>query len=310
MGAVTSDPHRHGARALAADAAVAALVPRFAAAGIDVLLLRGPAIAARLHDPGELRPYNDVDLLVAPASWEAARQVLAAAGLTPPLGGRALPSGMTDHAESWGWASAGTSVDLHRRVDGMPLDAAWTALAQGAAPLPVGGAAVLAPDAAGVALVVALHAAQHGRGDARVMDDLGRAVARLDEDVWRTALARARAADVERFLAAALAFTPEGAALAAALGAEGAPAGAGERLRLGTPPHGAFTVAHLGELPLARRPGYLARKVVPHPEFMRAQWPLARRGRAGLTAAYVQRLGWMARRAPAAVRAWRRAQRP
>lgn len=309
MGDPVSRDIRTGARALAADAAAARLVPAFAAAGIDVLVLRGPAIAAALYDPGEVRAYADVDLLVPAQRWEDARALLTARGLTPALAPEAIPDGLVDHAETWDWPAAGTSIDLHRRAEGLPTGAAWEVLATGSQTIAVAGAAVPVPGPAGVALVVALHAAQHGASDARLMDDLARAVRRLDEDTWRDALARARSAGAERLLAAGLSLRPEGRELAARIGAQATGLTAAERLRLGAVPDGAFTLAHLGTLSWSARPAYVARKVVPTAAFMRVTWPLARRGRLGLAAAYVQRLGWMCLQAPPALRAWRRARR-
>jgi hypothetical protein len=42
---------------------------------------------------------------------------------------------------------------------------------------------------------------------------------------------------------------------------------------------------------------------------MRVWYPVARRGPAGLTLAYLRRLGWLVVATPRALRSWRRARR-
>ncbi|MDX6664460.1 MAG: putative nucleotidyltransferase, partial [Solirubrobacteraceae bacterium] len=53
------------ARALVVDRATAEAAGAMSAAGVPVVLLKGPAIAQWLYDPCEQRGYSDADLLVA-----------------------------------------------------------------------------------------------------------------------------------------------------------------------------------------------------------------------------------------------------
>src|SRR3954466_16023283 len=54
----------------------AELVATFAGVGVDVLLLKGAALARLLYEPGERRGYVDVDVLVRPDHLKRAVSVL------------------------------------------------------------------------------------------------------------------------------------------------------------------------------------------------------------------------------------------
>jgi hypothetical protein len=106
-----------------------------AARGITVWVLKGMHTAYRYFPEPGTRPATDIDLLVAPDDWAAARDVLAGHGLTEkrhptqprdsawePPGARTVPSLSHVHAdEPW-------SIDLHRSLDRMPFEGLETAL--------------------------------------------------------------------------------------------------------------------------------------------------------------------------------------
>jgi hypothetical protein len=68
------------ARGLALEAISAEFVMRIEAAGVRVLVLKGPLLAQRLHGDVGSRASNDVDLLVARADLDAAARALAPRG--------------------------------------------------------------------------------------------------------------------------------------------------------------------------------------------------------------------------------------
>ncbi|HSI26006.1 MAG TPA: nucleotidyltransferase family protein, partial [Aeromicrobium sp.] len=158
---MSSDIER-AVHALALDGAAADVVRALAAANIAHLLLKGPAMAHWLYaeDPSS-RTYTDVDLLVSPADFEAAEDVIAGMGFLRPV------SGYRDRIESWvpesAWERPGappTFVDLHRGFHGVPVgawDSFWTVMDEQTALIEVGGAHMRIPDAAGCALIAALH---------------------------------------------------------------------------------------------------------------------------------------------------------
>jgi putative nucleotidyltransferase-like protein len=287
------------ARALAVDGATIEVVRELRRAGIEPILLKGPALAALLW-PGEPRPYSDADLLVADAA--AASDVLRGLGFVrmpvavePELG---LP-----HAHPWARAD-GAQVDLHVTLAGAgaaPADV-WAALEPRARVERVARCDVRVPDAVATALIAAMHAAQHR--DGRPLEDLRRALAALDLETWREAAALAERIDATISFTTGLRLLPDGAALAERFGMPDAAlvdaargAGSSTRLALG-----------FERLASARgvraKAALLARELAPPPDHMRWWSPLARRGHAGLAAAYLLRVAALLRDAPAGARAW------
>lgn len=297
------DAMRTAMRTLAVDATTARVLIAFEAAGVQSLLLKGPTLQPLWGS--EHRPYVDTDLLVAPSDLARAGEVLAGLGFALALDHSRHAAVSEPHAQEW--AAGGASIDLHWRVAG--IDAAperqWAVLFARAAATSIGGAAARAPDRAALALLVALHAAHHGTTAARPLEDLRRAVARLPREVWVEAVALAEELDAGEALASGLRVIPEGEALAAELDLA-AVSSTRRRLMATEQP-----AAALGLLTMLERRSIRAVRAVllPQPEFMRAKWPMARRGRAGLALAYAARLGARARGLPAAVRALRAARR-
>jgi hypothetical protein len=156
------------------------------AQGLELVLLRGAAIARRLYDEGERR-YSDIDLLVAEPNRVRVEEILrglAYSPYTPP-----------DRAQHWRRVSDGCVVDLHVTlwgVEGAP-DSLWRWMDAHRETLALGTRSIAVPDLAGTALVIALHASQHGSLVPHAKSDLARALVRFDRDVWRQAAAGARA---------------------------------------------------------------------------------------------------------------------
>lgn len=123
-------------RLLHLDQLLATVLQQLDCAGVDVMLVKGPAHAALLYQDPSLRPYSDVDLLVRGPQFAAAVDALAAVDITRPALELAegfderFGKGATLHAPS------GFCVDLHRTflsgpfaftVDAEALFAATTA---------------------------------------------------------------------------------------------------------------------------------------------------------------------------------------
>ncbi len=64
----------------------AGLAGSFSAAGVELVILRGPALGLTVYPRPFLRPFSDLDLLVGREDLPRARQLLEAAGLRPPPG--------------------------------------------------------------------------------------------------------------------------------------------------------------------------------------------------------------------------------
>ena len=308
-------------RDLALEAALAEIVTAMNRCDVAPLLIKGPAIARWLYDDPRERRFGDLDLLVAPDRYETACSVLATAGFIeqPALLLHVAPLAYRPDRDVFrhdaAWTRSGAvpvTVDLHRTLffleDCDPL-VVWQTLTAGGRTLELGGVSVTVPGVPAHALIVALHAAQHGRGSSKPLEDLRRAVVRLSEEDWRAAVTAARALDAEGPFAAGLRLLPAGAALAERLGLTDQ---IGERLRLcvNSAPRTWSTFGRIAaQRTLAERTRLVAEGLFPSARFLRVVEPVARRGPLGLALAYVIRPLRLLTRAPAGYVAWRRVAR-
>src|SRR5437763_10353307 len=85
---------------LAMDAGTVEVLKALNAAGIEAILLRGPALDRLLYSQRGERSYTDADLLVAPDDYAKAEEILAGLGFRPygDAGGFADTPG---HARAW-----------------------------------------------------------------------------------------------------------------------------------------------------------------------------------------------------------------
>ena len=184
---------------LAQDAATAEAVSALEAQGIRAILLKGAAIAARLYDNPAERSYGDGDLLVDPARYADAVDVMARLGYADPLA-------------TWSGLSRPTPAPGIGVIDDRPPPPAallagfaadrGRALGVGTRLMTVGGREVEVLGDPALALVVAAHFVQHGTAASR-WKTCERALARFDRDVWRRA-ARAPGLAMDEVFAAGL----------------------------------------------------------------------------------------------------------
>lgn len=304
------DSRVRAARTIAVDLATAEAVRRLRTAGVRSILLKGPALAALLHDEGELRTYVDADLLVAPGDEERAAAVLRGLGFEQLVSDAELGGHRRLHAHEWRRAG-GPSVDLHRTLPGARADpaAVVSVLAEQTCTISVAGAKVETLAPAGLALQVALHAAHHGPLAPKALDDLDRAVERIPFAAWAEAAALAERIDATAAFAAGLRLSPDGAALADRLSLPRA-VPVDVALKAGGAPPLAAGLDWLLQTPRARaKLALVARTALPSPGALRLWRPLARRGASGLAAAYASHPFWLARHALPSVLAVRRARR-
>jgi hypothetical protein len=291
---------------LASDAATAEVVSAIQAAGVRVVLFKGPVIERWLYTDGTRREYGDIDLLVAPDRFPRAEQVLGELGfdmMTAPW--RRFEFHDHEHA----WARRGIKIDLHRAVWGFKAEptTVWAALTSEVERFEVGGAAVDTPVASTQALMIAVHAVQHaGRGQPR--EDLRRALNMVDDSTWRDAARLASLTGALGSFTLGLGLLDPGQQVLERLSLDRA-ADAAAHLRARGPTPGSLTFLRLAEQPsLPHRVWLVVTKLAPSPDFLRFKYSIARRGRLGLLAAYAWRPVWLCLYAPAAWRAWRSAQ--
>lgn len=297
------------ARTIDVDVVTADVVGALADAGVGSIVLKGPVLARLLYGPGELRRYNDLDLLVDEADSARATDILVTLGFAPLVGEDALRGHRPVHAHEW-TGPRGVSVDLHRTLPGVTISPteAFTVLEGHTTRLRLVGREVagLAPDAA--LLLVALHAAHHGPRAPRPVADLERAIERTSREEWVGAVTLAERLGATAALREGLAVVPAGAALADALGL--APATAVDvRLRAAAAPPLAVGLDWWLGLGWRARVRLAFATAIPRPGALRLWRPLARRGRFGLVTAYLSHPFWLARHAVPSARAVRRARR-
>jgi hypothetical protein len=271
------------------------------------ILLKGASFAHWLYDDGGARPYSDVDVLVAPDQLTTAGEVLAGLGYTLRCAG-AAPDEQANHATNWDRPGS-LPVDLHNTMSarlGASPWRCWEVVSAQTRPALVGGsqAEVLAPPA--LALHVVLHAEL---GKSKTIDDLGRALSRLDLAEWQAAVELAETLDALPALAVGLRLLPEGEEMAETLGL---PTDATIELVLLASSTGVLArpFEQVAQAPgLRAKASLVGRELVPTPSFVRLWFPPARSSRVGLVVGYLYRLVWVPWHVPEGLRRWRRAQR-
>jgi hypothetical protein len=295
------------ARNFAVDALTAEVAGAFGRQGIETLVLKGPVLAKWLY-PGEVRPYVDCDLMVAPENRARAVRVLERLGFAEHLPWMPTPLSLDPGGTAFNRPGEGM-VDLHCQLPGLDGDpgAIWGRLTGSAEQLVIAGVELRVPDRDAVLLHVALHAAHHANlVDSKPLNDLRRALARVDESQWSSALELARAYRGVPAFAAGLRLVPEGEDLAG-------------RLDLGE----VWSLQHeirrednviaeelyallCADAGIGHKLAIAASDIFPRPDYMRWWSPLARHGNLGLACAYLWRTIWVIAQAPRAIHTlWR-----
>jgi Uncharacterised nucleotidyltransferase len=306
-----STPVWRATRRLALEAATVQVVGSLRARGVRTIVLKGPGLAGWLYGGPDQRPYGDVDLLVAPDMFDLAEACLEQLGFRYPLAG-ARPHEQVRHAHEWvRERPLQAAVDLHRSLYWIRIAeaAAWEILSRDTDVIEIAGASVEVLVCPARALVVALHAAQHGQDSPKPLRDLERALAVGDKGLWREAADLATQLDVCRPFAAGLRLHPAGIEVAARLGL-GARTSSEVRLFAVSPPPTAVGFHRLAAAASWReRLRVVIQKLFPTPPSLRAWQPVARRGAAGLALAYAWRPLWLVWKAPRGLLALLRAAR-
>ncbi len=291
-------------RALAHEAVIAEIVPSLRAAGIEPMLIKGPVTIALLYDDPNGRDSDDIDLLVRPADFDRALEVLGRHGFTTTWG-NARPSEHLSYEETLRRLTpVPVTVDLHHALMLVPDGEALNRiLRRDAAALTVGGVAVPVPTDGGSALILALHVAQHGTGSPRAFSDLKRACERLDSRVWTQAARIAGELGVAADLLLGLQAVPGGIQIVHEMETARHAAGLEARLRLRG--HGGATRRLLIALRsrdfraalIALRDG-----LAPSPSALRTQSPQTPPGSRGLALGYLRRVAKLGTYTPAVAR--------
>jgi hypothetical protein len=303
-----TDALRQASVALALEGLAARVATALGLEGVRTILIKGPALSEWLY-PGDVRRYSDVDLLIHPKEQDAAESLLEKLDFAP-VAIDVLPHDRPHHARTW-VAPGGAAVDLHHTLIGVeaPSETVWDVLAADTDWLQVGNSKIEVLSRAGRALVVVLHAAQHGPSLEQPLEDLRRVLERLSLEDWQEVRQVADRLQALPAFGAGLRLLPRGRTVATEL-ALPETTSVDTVLRSTSAPTMALGFDWLWRTHgLRRKAWFVTRKIAPPPEFMRAWTPPALRGRGGLAVAYLWRIVWLAFRAPPAYIAWRKAAR-
>ncbi len=292
---------------LRVDVVTAEVLRAFDREAVASVLLKGPSTVRWLY-AGRPRPYSDCDLLVAPQAIGAAERALAGLGFTPSVEQSRMPAWWGEHAIEWVHADRFAAVDLHHSVHRVGVGDAlvWEVLQAETETMIVGGFPAAVLNVPGRALLLGLHSSNE---DIITKDDLARAIEHADARAWERAAELACDLEASSAFSIGLRLVPQGEALAVRLGLPDAVT-VDSALRDALAPPQALTVERLASASgLRERLAIAWHKLFPPATFMRHWLPRARRGPLSLLIAYVRRLSWVARSAPGALRAWRRARR-
>ena len=303
---------RHGAaREFAYRVKVADICEALERAGVEAVLIKGPAFKARLYSPSEDRPSSDYDLLIDPAHRPVAERTLRELGFRAVVLPEDQPTALAAHVGHWLRDSDGTHLDLHENLPEVTGDPEhhWQLLKPHRTRLELAGRAVDVLDDVASALLIALHAAHHGPTLGwKPLSDLRRALAQMEPEVWTSAHELAEALGAGAAFADGLSLLPEGLDRCRQLGLS-PDLDVRRRLLWADAAGGAISLDDLQRRRGLSRAALVARLLVPTPRMLRVTSPIARRGRLGLAVAYATRPVYLARRLPPAVRALRRARR-
>jgi Uncharacterised nucleotidyltransferase len=298
---------------LVLDSVAAEVAAAFRERRVPFRLLKGAATTAWLYE-GEERSYVDVDFLVPPRDVGRAELVLRERGFTPAEGATAAAD-RPRHARVWERVNDAALVDLHAALAGVGIDPqeAWDVLSSSAGVVSIRGEPVETLDLRARALHVALHAGQHGMRSPQALADLERALARVPFESWREAADLARRLNAVPAFLAGLGLASAGEAIARRLDLSSVSSVESD-LRVRVEREETLGAALgfewlAGQRGVRKRVAFLLRKLAPPPASMRRRSALARKGRLGLSVAYVTRVVRLTPHVTAGFLAWRKARR-
>jgi hypothetical protein len=298
------------ARNFAVDALTAEVVSAFTGDGIDTVVLKGPVLGRWLY-PGEVRPYVDCDLIVAPENRARAVKVLERLGFAEHCPWMPTPLSVDPGGTAFNRPGEGM-VDLHCQLPGLDgdPDAIWCRFAASAERQVIAGVELRVPDRDAALLHVVLHAAHHANlADGKPLEDLRRALAVVEEAEWSRALELARAYQGVPAFAAGLRLLPEGGDLALRLDLGEVRSFQHEIRRGDNVIAGELYALLSADKGIGQKLVIAASDFFPRPDYMRWWSPLARRGKLGLAGAYLWRTIWIIGQAPGAIHTLWRIQR-
>jgi hypothetical protein len=153
-----------------------------------------------------------------------------------------------------------------------PAAKAWPRLFDGHQTIVVGGCEASVLSRAGLALHLAIHAAQHGTDDVKAIGDLERGVERWSRGDWEAAVSLADGVGATDALSAGLRLTADGRALADQLGLPASTVLSWEIEHRALRPRGTFHVAAMSRAGVGQRAAIVRRALFPKPEWIAREY--------------------------------------
>lgn len=182
-----------------------AILARFEAASLPVLLYKGPALAIQAYGQLAFRPFVDLDLLVRPRDLDRATDTLIALGYEafPKLTPARRRSYFRTECECWFDVADGSSpVEVHwavrERLYNFPMDVEGIFARATSVTLCGRQVPTMAPE--DLLLALCIHGAKHGWSQLKWICDLDRIIAANPELDWGAMFAHARLLRGERLL--------------------------------------------------------------------------------------------------------------
>jgi hypothetical protein len=296
-------------RKLAIDRLTVDIAATFSRCGIEALLLKGPVLGEWLY-PGEMRPYCDSDLMVAPGDRARAVRMLERLGFREyrPW----MPSPLSLDPGGTAYERGDDKVDLHCVLPGLDGEPSviWSSLLARSEYHVIEGTRLRVPDRDALLLHVCLHAAHHANYvECKPFEDLRRAIASATDEQWDRSLELARAYGGVGAFAAGLLVIPEGRPLARRLCVEDVRSHRFGLRREDNVIAEEISALFSAEASPQTKLATVISDVFPRPQYMRWWSPLARRGRLGLAVSYAWRPLWVVAQMPGATAALWRAKR-
>lgn len=203
--AVRASVRRSLVWAMAHEAVAAQLTPRFADAGVRWAVTKGPALAQLDYADSLLRPFVDLDVVIASGSWATAISVLAELEFR-----RVVPELRSGWDDRYGKGATFVGperlhVDMHRRlaIGRFSVRSDATVLLDDLEEVQLGGVAVPALNRSNRFVHACFHACLGGHRRLRAFRDVAQLLLVNDAD-WRAARAVAQGWDAEVVIAAAI----------------------------------------------------------------------------------------------------------
>ena len=178
------------------------VLERFAAAGIQTLVLKGPALSLQAYGDATARQFADIDLLVRHGDVLRATKVMMEAGFAPAVGPEVVAAGKVPGEYSFSRPGSTVIVEVHteRTLRYFPNRLAVEEVFLRSARLDFDGRAVPALSLEDALVSMCTHGAKHFWERLMWIADVAATLARRPEVDWEAARTIAKKLDAQRML--------------------------------------------------------------------------------------------------------------